>query len=680
LIPSVFIGYGRVKEGLFADMGFLELTSLIFLLFAFAWAASFILGRLDRFYRLYRGQQKLVQGVSRVQPQSSLKASIRAILKKEAPLPVPWMAILVFDDAGHLKGLERRGEGESSEVRVGQGHVPELLRMASGLEGAAASASPDPNDEFFKARKVASVFVNRLNTAGLDGLIVFGREGKNAFSPEDQELFSLYAAMIRGWIGQGLITGEMDTQRDDPRGEAAGPHHVPVTCPDPEDRDGDSGRIPFLEEENRLLKGMLDEEIRCATDQLNRAALSLAAKESELNQQVLEKLASNDLCQAVGLLFDLDTILELVLDTICGTLSVAQGSIMILREGSNDLVMGAHRGFHEGGAIEKTRLMVGEAIAGYAARKREPLMIADIGTAPRFVPFSRDHYRSGCLLSVPILHDDRILGVINLSDPCGEGILTEGDLDVVLALSRQAAMAIENDRLYTEFKNGRWIRELYERNLASRIGDRLFEQGKVIEPVEGEYGVSLLTVRFHETTAAPADLTAAGRLDQIEQDYRTVRDIVTGHRGDISGETGSGVVALFGMPYGGKDDAWHAVEAAVELIRASSGRSFQRTQSTIASGISVGISTGQVLLRKKPGPVPYAVFGETWMRAVTLTYAGTRGQILVDAPTYGQVENRVSALPLVLPSGTNRRLDVYAVKGLKAAAGGSHRPLAEKYG
>lgn len=679
LIPSVFIVYGWIKENMFAGMGLLELTGIIFLLFAFAWAAHFILGRLDRFYRLYRGQQKLVRGVSRVHPQSSLNASMRAILKKEVPLSLPWMAILVFDDAGHLNGLERQGEGDPSEVRVGQGHVPELLRMASRMEGAVASASTDPNGEFFKARKVASVFVNRLNAAGLDGLIVFGREGKNAFSPEDQEIFSLYAAMIRGWIGQGLITGEMDTRSDDLRGKVPGPYNIPVKCPDPADRDGDSARIRLLEEENRLLKRTLDEEIRCATDQLNRAGLSLAAKESELNHQVLEKLASNDLCQAVALLFDLDTILDLVLDTICSTLSVVQGSIMIFREESDELVMRAHRGFSEEG-VEKTRLMVGEAIAGYVAQKREPLMIADIGTAPRFVPFSKDHCRASCLLSVPILHDEKVLGVINLSDPCGEGTFNERELDMVLALSRQAAMAIENERLYTEFRNGQWIRELYEMNLASRIAERLFESERIIEPVEGEYRVSVLTVRFHERTPALADLTAAGKLDQIERDYRAVRDILTGHQGDISGETGAGFVALFGIPYPGKDDAWHAVEAAVDLIRASSGRPLQGHQSTIASGISVGISTGEVLLRKKPGPVPYAVFGETWMRAVTLTYAGSPGQILVDEQTYGQLENRVSTLPLVLPWGMNKRLAVYAVKGLKVEADGNHRPLAELHG
>lgn len=679
LIPSVFILNSRIKGGLFGDMGLLELWGIVFLLFAFAWATYFILDRLDWFYHLYRGQQKLVEGISPVLPPSSLNERIRAILKKEVPLQVTWTAILLFDDAGHLNGLEQQGRGEPSEVRVGQGHVPGVLRMGAGALGIAASALTGPKGEFFKARKVTSVLVNRLDTAGLNGVIVFGREQKNAFSQEDQEILSLYASMIQGWMGQCAKTVEMEPKGEHARGEATGPKCLPGTANDGEHQEADGARMRLLEEENRLLKRALDEEIRYATDQLNQAGLALVAKESELNRQVLEKLASNDLSRAVALLFDLDTILNLVLDTICDTLGVAQGSIMMLREESDDLVIRAHRGLQEE-VVEKTCLMVGEAIAGYVAQKREPLMIADIRTDPRFVPFSRGHYRSDCLISVPILREEKVLGVINISDPYGEGPFTERDLDILLALSGQAAVAIENDRLYGEFKSGPWVRELYENNLASRVTERLFQSGNIIEPVEGAYGVSLLTVRFHEKTPALTHLTTAEKLSQIERDYGVVRDIIARHQGDASSETGAGFMALFGIPYPGKWDAWHAVEAAVALIRASSGRSPQENQSAIVSGISVGIATGEVLLREKPGPLPYAVFGETWMRAITLSFAGSRGQILVDEQTYFPVENRVKAVPLVLPCGINQRLSVYALKGLKVTADRFCRPLAEHHG
>ncbi|MDX1764662.1 MAG: hypothetical protein R3231_10105, partial [bacterium] len=205
LIPSVFIAYGRIKEGLFAEMGLLELTGIAFLLFAFAWAAYFILNRLDRFYRLYRGQQKLVQEMSRSLPEASLNEKIRAILKKELPLSVSWMAILTFGDDGLLKGLERQKDGEPSEVRVGQGHVPHLLRRAASVEGAVAYPSTDADGEFFKARRVAVLFVSRFNTGALDGLIIFGRPGENALSREDQEILTLYCSMIRGWLGQCRI-------------------------------------------------------------------------------------------------------------------------------------------------------------------------------------------------------------------------------------------------------------------------------------------------------------------------------------------------------------------------------------------------------------------------------------------------------------------------------------------
>ena len=117
------------------------------------------------------------------------------------------------------------------------------------------------------------------------------------------------------------------------------------------------------------------------------------------------------------------------------------------------------------------------SIAGYAATTGRPLVLEDVYELPEGVPFSFNReaydlkygYRAKSMLVVPMIdHRDKVVGVLQLinrkSDP-GAKIRTDEDsdrwvqpytdreVDIVSSLAGQAAVAIENGRLYQDIEN-----------------------------------------------------------------------------------------------------------------------------------------------------------------------------------------------------------------------------------
>ena len=94
----------------------------------------------------------------------------------------------------------------------------------------------------------------------------------------------------------------------------------------------------------------------------------------------------------------------------------------------------------------------GRGILGVLIRNGEPLRLESIGDDPRSVGFPPNHPRMHGFLGVPILLRGRAYGNLYLTEKA-EGPFTAEDQELVETLASQAAVAIENARLYEEATN-----------------------------------------------------------------------------------------------------------------------------------------------------------------------------------------------------------------------------------
>ena len=99
-----------------------------------------------------------------------------------------------------------------------------------------------------------------------------------------------------------------------------------------------------------------------------------------------------------------------------------------------------------GEKVDLPRIRLGEGLVGYAALHREAVLVPDVSQDPRYIPFVPD-VRSE--LAIPLLIKDRCIGVVDLESPDLDAF-TKRDVEILTLLASQAAVAIENARLYEE--------------------------------------------------------------------------------------------------------------------------------------------------------------------------------------------------------------------------------------
>ncbi|WP_429885148.1 GAF domain-containing protein [Geoalkalibacter halelectricus] len=138
-----------------------------------------------------------------------------------------------------------------------------------------------------------------------------------------------------------------------------------------------------------------------------------------------------------------NTTMDLFLDFVSELLAVNTCSIMLSDEITQDLVIRSARGL-DAAIIKKTRIRVGERIAGWVAHEGKPLLVTDIREDPRFAgsPLAAQ-YTTPSFMSLPLKIDGRTVGVINLNNKKSGDPFSEADLQVASVLSERIAHLIE---------------------------------------------------------------------------------------------------------------------------------------------------------------------------------------------------------------------------------------------
>jgi signal transduction histidine kinase len=104
----------------------------------------------------------------------------------------------------------------------------------------------------------------------------------------------------------------------------------------------------------------------------------------------------------------------------------------------------------------------GRGILGVLIRDAAPLRLDNLGDDPRSVGFPAHHPPMRSFLGVPILLRGVAYGNLYLTEKEGGGGFTEEDEELTQLLAAQAAVAIENTRLYET--STRWLRHLESLN------------------------------------------------------------------------------------------------------------------------------------------------------------------------------------------------------------------------
>jgi GAF domain-containing protein len=137
-------------------------------------------------------------------------------------------------------------------------------------------------------------------------------------------------------------------------------------------------------------------------------------------------------------------LLQAIVEVARAIFGARAASIMLLDESAGELVFEAVTGEGEDTLVGK-RIPSGTGIAGWVAASGQPLVVEDVAEDPRFAADQarRTGYVPKGLMAVPLLREDRVLGVLNVLDRPERRRFSVAEMDLLGLFANQAAVALE---------------------------------------------------------------------------------------------------------------------------------------------------------------------------------------------------------------------------------------------
>ncbi len=201
--------------------------------------------------------------------------------------------------------------------------------------------------------------------------------------------------------------------------------------------------------------------------------------------EVLDVAAVMKASQAISGEIVLEQLLKRLMKTVIESAG-AQKGVLILNKGGNWVIEAE-------GAVNCDRVtamqsipittidpesnipLLSTAIVNYVARTQENLVLNDASNQGQF---TRDPYISATqpksILCTPLLYQGKLSGILYLENNLVTGAFTSDRVEILRILSSQAAISIENSRLYEQL-------EEYNRTLEQKVAERTHELSQTLE-------------------------------------------------------------------------------------------------------------------------------------------------------------------------------------------------------
>lgn len=137
-------------------------------------------------------------------------------------------------------------------------------------------------------------------------------------------------------------------------------------------------------------------------------------------------------------------LLQSIVEVARSIFSAKASSIFLHDEDTDELVFEAVAG-------EGSENLIGErfpsstGVAGWVLVTRQPLVIEDLASDPRFARETAEvtGYVPRAMMSVPLLHEERALGVLNVLDRAQDVQFSLGHMELLGLFANQAAIALD---------------------------------------------------------------------------------------------------------------------------------------------------------------------------------------------------------------------------------------------
>jgi sigma-B regulation protein RsbU (phosphoserine phosphatase) len=170
----------------------------------------------------------------------------------------------------------------------------------------------------------------------------------------------------------------------------------------------------------------------------------------------------SEIAREFGAILNLDELLTRIANLARRLIDYRTFGILLLNDETAELEMKA--AVRYGDKITMPRVKLGHGLVGYAALHKEAVLVPDVSVDPRYIQVVEDARSE---LVIPLLLQDRCIGVFDLESPELDAF-SKTHVEILTLLASQAAVAIENARLYETIRTNE-IRLEKEIRFAQRV-------------------------------------------------------------------------------------------------------------------------------------------------------------------------------------------------------------------
>ncbi len=186
------------------------------------------------------------------------------------------------------------------------------------------------------------------------------------------------------------------------------------------------------------------------------SAVHIAGDHALAKERLSQLTLFYQVAQSMASTFDLDKVLDDTMQLVTAVLDASASALMLVDERNGDLVFEYVSG-DMGNMLRKQRMGLEGGIAGWVVTHGQPVLANDVPADPRFSP--QADAKTGLLIKsvvcVPLQIRGQTIGVLQaLNKRSGRGFDSE-DLSLMTTTANQAAIAIENARLYQGLRDDR---------------------------------------------------------------------------------------------------------------------------------------------------------------------------------------------------------------------------------
>ncbi|MDH5607115.1 MAG: GAF domain-containing protein, partial [Anaerolineae bacterium] len=239
---------------------------------------------------------------------------------------------------------------------------------------------------------------------------------------------------------------------------------------------------------------------------LTRLSRTIQTQEEERNNL----LALADMGQVINSSLDTNEVLRIVMDTIVRITGAERGFLM-LRNEEGEMTIRLARDWEQE-SLDPSEFEVSNTIVNRVAEEGQPVLTTNAQEDPRFGgQESIIAYNLRSILCVPLKVKDNITGVIYADNRVRTGLFSESERDLLSAFSNQAAVAIENARLFesvrqtlaevTELKNlmDNVFASIASGVITADVENKITLMNKAAESILGQSSKDLIGLTLHES-------------------------------------------------------------------------------------------------------------------------------------------------------------------------------------